>query len=1194
MLECPLHLYGSLLTGLTADEDKADLDVTAFPFQHGRFVDGRFAHGSNNIQYHRSTKVKLLETFAERLRQRPELYSDVVVVDRGAIVPVLKCKRKCVEEIGSQERVACWKTIRKVVYPEGENTGGNSGENTRGNSGSSSSSSSSSSYEKYEKFNSQTKRIGLSDKVGLSDPNAGEMEKDTTNPNDTTNPDDNCNTSSNSSKSPSKIRVTPSVLSPNSRSIDITIANENGLKNSYLLRSYAQFPLLKQLVIRVKEWAQRHNLVRNSTNGLLSSYAYTLLVIAWLINPGCHGKKEGVEIGAGCHGKKEGVDNPDRTEFTEDTSGCCDKKGIDVDCDEKGINVDCDEKNKDINVGCATSTNQGNVPHDHDNVTNQLQANTDKQGQALISSCSNPSSSCGLDGNKVDGKDNVDSKVVGNKSNQNTEAIKAIATPSKTNLMSPCSSVHPTPHQLCRRVPDLLCLDEDRMLSTDQKSWRIQQIFKLAREGPKEGIEQAFVDKAFSDFMRILAARADLEDGGMPVMVMSLRGGGFCYYPESGGMVYASGRGSFCAVEDPYAEEERYNGHINLSCRVPRRVFLCDSCDNRQGDDRQNKLEQLGRLKDAIRRAAGRQSNHGQSQSSDSSVSVTTVTTRGEGDGDRIVEEADSTLGDRFPSAIGGDGDVVKSIGGGGDQPQPSQRSQPTSRENMNKGNHIHNTNANHDTNHNDNIKENPNPNLWAIAQNQFYNTVEYCKKLAQGNIELHERIEQLENEKQYWEKLKQENIELHARNIELHARLESSEEKCGYLEKSKKLVVEEIGWLLKRSESGGDVDGAVDGSGVVINREAEGKQKTEVSREGSERAHCTQEYTEKKDIEQEYMKLEEHKAEITVLPPDVTIEDVTKEPEPEQDASFLNEKACARDSFISFRDDSETEETEVHGETEVNSQQDEDSISSSRPKSNDDADASVTLTPVISPSTHIDSDRECYIASSTSTNTRCEDGRKVFRDGKTLLGFRVKRNTKQKQRRRPMSNQRTSSTRPSLFPSHSCRSGKSGKLSVFFIRSLAAKKANKAFQGQGETDLNRSVDRWSMDRDSRRDRKKMLLHKNKGTPNKFLSELKRKEEKSYTNEKLQSLQEEKNYWESLYKKETLEKETLVEKMTSENRAEKEERETLERNFRWLFDDAKAKYLRQICSQRRLEADLKDEVEKRREAGKQVRKIKNE
>ncbi|CAD7925421.1 unnamed protein product [Amoebophrya sp. A120] len=65
-------------------------------------------------------------------------------------------------------------------------------------------------------------------------------------------------------------------------SVDITLNNVCGVQNSLLLAQYATSPLCLGLVRRVKAWAKRNSLVLNCENGLLSSYAYTLIVISYL------------------------------------------------------------------------------------------------------------------------------------------------------------------------------------------------------------------------------------------------------------------------------------------------------------------------------------------------------------------------------------------------------------------------------------------------------------------------------------------------------------------------------------------------------------------------------------------------------------------------------------------------------------------------------------------------------------------------------------------------------------------------------------------------------------------------------------------------------------------------------------------------------------------------------------------------
>ncbi|CAD7975355.1 unnamed protein product [Amoebophrya sp. A120] len=63
--------------------------------------------------------------------------------------------------------------------------------------------------------------------------------------------------------------------------IDISFNNVLGYQNSKLLRAYANCPLCQDLGMLVKAWAKRRELI-DAQNGLLSSYAYMLLVIFFL------------------------------------------------------------------------------------------------------------------------------------------------------------------------------------------------------------------------------------------------------------------------------------------------------------------------------------------------------------------------------------------------------------------------------------------------------------------------------------------------------------------------------------------------------------------------------------------------------------------------------------------------------------------------------------------------------------------------------------------------------------------------------------------------------------------------------------------------------------------------------------------------------------------------------------------------
>lgn len=74
-------------------------------------------------------------------------------------------------------------------------------------------------------------------------------------------------------------------LDPQSgRKIDVTVENSNAVLNSLLLRTYAvQFPRFAALATKVKTWAKARGLILNATNGLLSSYCYSLLSAAYLV-----------------------------------------------------------------------------------------------------------------------------------------------------------------------------------------------------------------------------------------------------------------------------------------------------------------------------------------------------------------------------------------------------------------------------------------------------------------------------------------------------------------------------------------------------------------------------------------------------------------------------------------------------------------------------------------------------------------------------------------------------------------------------------------------------------------------------------------------------------------------------------------------------------------------------------------------
>ncbi|CAD7955320.1 unnamed protein product, partial [Amoebophrya sp. A25] len=65
-------------------------------------------------------------------------------------------------------------------------------------------------------------------------------------------------------------------------SIDVTFENRLGVENTELLSQYATCPLCVELVQRVKKWVKENGFLRNATNGMHSSYTYTLMVIAFL------------------------------------------------------------------------------------------------------------------------------------------------------------------------------------------------------------------------------------------------------------------------------------------------------------------------------------------------------------------------------------------------------------------------------------------------------------------------------------------------------------------------------------------------------------------------------------------------------------------------------------------------------------------------------------------------------------------------------------------------------------------------------------------------------------------------------------------------------------------------------------------------------------------------------------------------
>ena len=69
--------------------------------------------------------------------------------------------------------------------------------------------------------------------------------------------------------------------------VDISINNNSGIRNTFLLRTYSRLDTrVRPLVIVVKEWAKSNN-VCNSKSGLLSSYALNLMVLFFLQDGVC-------------------------------------------------------------------------------------------------------------------------------------------------------------------------------------------------------------------------------------------------------------------------------------------------------------------------------------------------------------------------------------------------------------------------------------------------------------------------------------------------------------------------------------------------------------------------------------------------------------------------------------------------------------------------------------------------------------------------------------------------------------------------------------------------------------------------------------------------------------------------------------------------------------------------------------------
>eukprot|EP00392_Amoebophrya_sp_AT5.2_P007719 g7734.t1 len=64
--------------------------------------------------------------------------------------------------------------------------------------------------------------------------------------------------------------------------MEITVNNNFAVMNSNLLQQYMTCPLARDLALRVKAWAKDRGLIRDAKNGLLSSFAYTLMVVSFL------------------------------------------------------------------------------------------------------------------------------------------------------------------------------------------------------------------------------------------------------------------------------------------------------------------------------------------------------------------------------------------------------------------------------------------------------------------------------------------------------------------------------------------------------------------------------------------------------------------------------------------------------------------------------------------------------------------------------------------------------------------------------------------------------------------------------------------------------------------------------------------------------------------------------------------------
>ena len=75
---------------------------------------------------------------------------------------------------------------------------------------------------------------------------------------------------------------------PNSaRDIDLTMSNFLAVRNSFLLRAYAVSAQgIRSFLLKVKRWSKKAGLIRDATNGLFSSYTFSLLAISYLLQTG--------------------------------------------------------------------------------------------------------------------------------------------------------------------------------------------------------------------------------------------------------------------------------------------------------------------------------------------------------------------------------------------------------------------------------------------------------------------------------------------------------------------------------------------------------------------------------------------------------------------------------------------------------------------------------------------------------------------------------------------------------------------------------------------------------------------------------------------------------------------------------------------------------------------------------------------